>query len=185
MQEAKGFPMLWAKRKRTNIKRTAGALHSGMVMASLEPVLYERGLAIDTFEGRAAMVTAHASLLIPRLKVMENREGDRLAEAVNSLILDGFDASFREKGVGDSSIARKMRKLAEVHYGLGKSLAEAYSIENGARHAAVEACVLRNAICMPDKQTELADYMLAQRQWLAEQPDEAFVSGALIWPHPA
>lgn len=173
--------MLWARRKRTNIKRTAGALHSGMVMASLEPALYERGLAIDTFEGRAAMVTAHASLLIPRLKAMEARDGDRLAEAVNALILDGFDASFREKGVGDSSIARKMRKLAEVHYGLGKSLAEAYAVEDNARADAVAACVRRNAICMPDKEIELADYLLARRQWLADQPDEAFLSGALFW----
>lgn len=175
----RGFPIFAGRQKRANRQQAAASLHGGLVRAALAPKLYRAGMAKDTFEGRATMVTLHTSLLIARLRAARSPEGDQMAEAVNTLVLDGFDASYRETGVGDASIARKMRKLAEAHYGLGKALAQAFAQPEGEQLGAVRACLERNAVCRQDQTESLARYLSGLRQQLHGMEDKALLSGKL------
>lgn len=165
-------------------KQRARLLYSVLLKAALDPRLYQSGTGTDTFEGRAAMVTVHASLLVHRLASLQDGRANRLAKSVNALILDGFDAAFRERGVGDSTIARKVRNLAEQHSGLGRSLLSALdSAEPGAADE-IEAVLKRNAVSEAGKERRLADYILASREGLAALPDAVVLSAGFDWPGP-
>ena len=63
-----GFRNLWSGWGGT-VQASAHMLYTDLAAAALQPVLYEQGAARDTFEGRAAMITAfEAHRLGPRTK---------------------------------------------------------------------------------------------------------------------
>jgi cytochrome b pre-mRNA-processing protein 3 len=178
-----GFRNLWNGRGAT-VRASAHMLYTDLAAAALQPVLYEQGAARDTFEGRAAMITANATLVIRRLRRIDSAHARKIAEHVNSLVLDGFDAAFRELGVGDSSIARKVRKLAELHYGLGKALMEALSVPQSDTRQTVSECVRRNGVSEPDKDSLLAAFLLHNAACFAAAADEDVLAGKLSWQLP-
>ena len=177
-----GFSKFW-NRQGVAARASAQKLYSGLSAAALTAPLYEEGAAIDTFEGRAAMITAHAALVMRRLKSIEGHASRKIAERLNRLVLDGFDAAYREKGVGDSSIARKVRKLAEVHYGLGKSLTGALNAVATDQGESLTNCVTRNGLSEPGKESLLVDYLLHNARQFAQLNDKTVLSGELLWRH--
>ena len=103
---------------------------------------------------------------------------------MNRLALDGFDAAFRELGVGDSSISRKVRKLAELHYGLGKALMEALSVPHSEIHQTVSECAKRNGISEPGREPLLAAFLLHNATCFAAAADDDVLAGKLSWQLP-
>ena len=178
------FPKFWTS-ERKEAKKAAETLYGGVAAAALNPALYERGAGIDTFEGRAAMVTSHATLVLGRLRKANAPVARKIAERLNTIVLDRFDAAYRETGVGDSSIARKVRKLAEVHYGLGKSLTEAVFGSGGDTLGATEKCIQRNGISEHGKERLLALYLLHNAHKLDDSSDDAILAGRFDWSLPA
>ena len=45
-----------------------------------------------------------------------------VSEKLGETLFDRFDYAYREEGVGDASIARKVRKLGERYFGLARAL---------------------------------------------------------------
>ena len=178
-----GFRNLWIGRGGT-VQASAHMLYTDLAAAALQPVLYEQGAARDTFEGRAAMITANATLVIRRLKHIDSARARKIAEHVNRLALDGFDAAFRELGVGDSSISRKVRKLAELHYGLGKAFLEALSVPHSEIHQTVSECAKRNGISEPGREPLLAAFLLHNATCFAAAADDDVLAGKLSWQLP-
>lgn len=91
----------------------------GRVMAqSREPAFYEAVAVPDTVAGRFDMVCLHAFLLTRRLA----REGSPLAAPLSQDFFDAFshglDAALRELGVGDTSIAKRMKRMLAAYYAL-------------------------------------------------------------------
>lgn len=165
-------------------RTAARLLYADLASAALSTPLYEQGAATDTFDGRAAMITAHATVVLRRLRRTNSPLARRIAERLNTLVLDGFDAAYREMGVGDSSIARKVRKLAEVHYGLGKALIEALDAPQSDRFERVSACIERNAVSENGKETLLSAYLLHNAARFDGVSDEEVVAGKLSWNLP-
>ena len=56
-------------------------------------------------------------------------DGRLLADRVYRALFSSFDHALREEGVGDSSIARKMRKMGEEFFGLARAMDEAIESE--------------------------------------------------------
>ena len=98
---------------------------------------------------------------------------------MDELVLDGFDAAYREKGVGDASIARKVRKLAQGHAGLGKALFAALTGAEGSEP--VDAILRRNGVARPDQAGALAESVRALSARLAQQPDSEILQGRFNW----
>jgi len=178
-----GFRKLW-DRQGAQARTSARALYADLATAALKAPLYEQGAARDTFEGRAAMITANATLVMWRLKRIDTPLARKIAERLNGLVLDGFDAAYRELGVGDSSIARKVRKLAEIHYGLGKALKEALNTPQSDRIGAVTDCVKRNAVSQDSKASLLAAYLLHNAGRFEAVEDDDVLAGKLAWTLP-
>ncbi len=178
-----GFRKLW-DRQGAQARTSARALYADLATAALNAPLYKQGAAQDTFEGRAAMITANATLVMRRLKRIDTPLARKIAERLNALVLDGFDAAYRELGVGDSSIARKVRKLAEIHYGLGKALTEALNMPQSDRIGFVTDCVKRNAVSQDGKESLLAAYLLHNAGRFEELEDDDVLAGKLAWTLP-
>lgn len=96
-------------------------LADAVIRAGRRPGFYLAGLAEDTFEGRFGLVALHGALVMRRLKV-HGADGLVLSERLGEALFDRFDYAYREEGVGDSAIARKVRKLGERYFGLARAL---------------------------------------------------------------
>lgn len=146
---------------------------------ALQPVYYLEYGVPDTFEGRSRLVTVMTAIACARIAAIGGQEAGKLAEALNRRILDEFDAAFREKGVGDASIARKVRKLAEGHSGIGRALMQALDVEApDARAAAVGDVIRRNGLCAAGHEDRLGAAILELKGSFDAQPDTEIMAGA-------
>lgn len=170
------------QRGQASLRRAAEVAYKDLMRAALAPHLYEPGWVPDKFDARAGMVTAHSAVMMVRLREVDENKALKLAEEVNQLILDGFDAAHRERGVGDSSIARKVRKMAENHSGAGKALVAALGAEDGVTDA-VAAVLERNGYTTPEGARPVAEKMLACLTQFREQPDADILDGRFEWTH--
>jgi cytochrome b pre-mRNA-processing protein 3 len=92
------------------------ALYAAAVQQARATPLYADYGVPDTVEGRFEMVVIHVYLVLRCLKdyAPETRKtGQKLFDAM----FQNMDDSLRELGVGDLSVGKKIRKMAENFYG--------------------------------------------------------------------
>ncbi|MBU2143158.1 MAG: hypothetical protein KKB75_04225 [Alphaproteobacteria bacterium] len=176
-----GISIGWLTRRRGR-KAAVGTAYTGLMTTALAPDFYLAGDVPDTFEARAGMVMVHATVALRRIRNIPGREAARMAGALNTRVLDGFDAAYREQGVGDSSIARKVRKLAEAYYGLGLALTAALDETAGeARESDVKVVLERNGVTENGRAAELAAWLCTLADGLEVQQDAEILAGTLDW----
>lgn len=109
-----GFLRIFSKRHRAARKSGDRILQAVIAQARL-PVFYERGGVADTITGRFDLLAVHAFLAMRAA-----RQDNSLAD-INQAFLDGLfaviDSSYREAGISDPGIPRKMKQAAEAFYG--------------------------------------------------------------------
>ncbi len=158
----------WLARRKAR-KAATEAAYAGLMQVALAPKLYEEGWVPDTFDGRFHMTSLHGGLAIGRLVGCGDTEAAKLADRLNSAIFAGFDHALRERGAGDSSIARKTRKLGERYYGLIDAMMQALAHDNQLEKTRALADMLeRNAVCERAHSGDLARYFLAIHAHLGE-----------------
>lgn len=157
--------------------RIAGqALYAAAAAQARQAGFYTALRTPDTREGRFELYTLHVVLLVERLK----GQGEAAAETSQALFdayLRGLDDAFRELGVGDLSVGKKMKKLGEAFYGRLRAYEEARD------PAAVEALLARTVGEGADA-TGLARYVAAARDHLAGETLERLLAGSVTWPSP-
>lgn len=92
------------------------ALYRALVAQARLPGLYIHAGVPDTLEGRFEMVMLHAFLVLRRLKAT-GETGRGLAQRIFDIMFDDMDQSLREIGVGDLSVGKKIKKMAQAFYG--------------------------------------------------------------------
>lgn len=154
-------------------------LYEAIVAAARHETPYAEWGVADSVDGRFDMITLYLFLTLDRLK------GG--AEAFRQRLIDAFfadmDRSLREMGVGDISVGKKVRKMAEVFY--GRVAAYSKALETG--RADLKAAIARNVF--PDGAPEasagkLAGHALLIRAELAGQPTAGLLAGAIAFPEP-
>jgi cytochrome b pre-mRNA-processing protein 3 len=156
-------------------------LHAEIVAAARQPALYtEYGIA-DTFEGRFEAVTLHASLVLRQLNAMDPPAPD-LAQDLADAMFVHFDRTLREMGVGDSSVPKRMKALAEAF--LGRGVAYDQALRAG-EASALAAALTRNVYADKADGARLARFVESSRAALAEAPFAAFAQGPVPFPEPA
>ncbi|WP_395665607.1 ubiquinol-cytochrome C chaperone family protein [Methylocella sp.] len=163
---------------RASSRRTVDRLHGAIVEAARAPALFLDYGAPDTLEGRFEMLTLHAALALRRLNAMA-APGPELAQDLVDAVFAHFDATLREMGVGDPSVPKRMKTLAEAF--LGRSLAYETALGDGAR---LEAALKRNVYAGAGDAARLARYAQAARAALDVAPVEAFFEGRPPFPDP-
>lgn len=163
-------------------RRSAEAAYKGLMTAALSPRLYLDFGVPDTFDARTGCVTLASALVFDRLARENTPEAKKLVDEVNRRVLDGFDAAFREQGVGDASIARKVRKLAESHSGLGRALMVALATPDlQQRTDTVSQVLARNGLVDSPSSPKLARAAIEVQETFAAQPHAEVMSGQFDW----
>lgn len=147
--------------------------------AARRPAFYARWGVADTLDGRFDMIALHSYLVLDRLKGVEPRFRQEL---VDEFFRD-MDYSLRELGVGDLSVGKKVRKMAEVFYGR----VAAYDAALAGEADALAAALGRNVF--PDEPgaagaAPLAAYVRDQRRHLAAQDAKAIAGGQVSFREP-
>jgi cytochrome b pre-mRNA-processing protein 3 len=147
-------------------ERAGFALYTAAVAAAREPVYFERLGVADTLDGRFDLVGLFAALVIRRLRGLP-APGPALAQAVFDAMFADMDFNLRELGVGDMSIAKRMKAMWEAFHGR----ALAYDVPLAAGDAAGLAAALARNVwrgAPPEGAAEaLAAAALAQDMHLA------------------
>ena len=97
-------------------RATAATLYTALVEQARQPVFYARWGVPDSRDGRLELVTLHAILLMRRLRE-EGTPGRELAQAVLDRMFQDLDRHLREWGVGDPSVGKRMKELAQSFLG--------------------------------------------------------------------
>lgn len=161
--------------------KAAGAkLYASAVSQARSAPLYLRMGVRDSLEGRFELFTLHVVLLLERLKG-EGEPAAELSQAVFDAYVRGLDDAFREIGVSDTAVGKKMKKLAGAFYGRLKSFDEA--VAGLPDRAVLTEMLARTAL---EERGEgdvaaLSDYVIKAREELAAQPLDSLLQGEARW----
>ena len=164
-------------------QKVGDALYTAVSVQARQPAFYTALGVEDRIDARFELYTLHALLLILRLRDEDQdgpSSGVAAAQSLFDVYVSALDNLLRELGVGDISMARKMRTLGEALYGrmtAYEAPVRAGDAETLALHLA------RNVYASEDtaKAESLARYAITARAMLAAQPF-ADVLTAPNWP---
>lgn len=160
------------------------ALYSAIVAQARLPYFYAELRVPDTVEARFDMIVLHAVLVFRRLRG-EGDTASAFGQQVFDLFFTDMDGSLREMGVGDLSVPKKVKKMAEAFY--GRAAAYSTALDNG-DHDALSGALGR--ILFPDtpepiSADKIALYMEQSAAALARQPVADLLAGRVTWIDPA
>jgi len=159
-------------------------LYAALVAQARRPAFYTAYGVADTVTGRFELYCLHVILLLRRLKG-QGPQAEETAQALFDIFISGLDHALREIGVGDLSVARRMRELGQAFYGRAK----AYDANlDGEGEDTLEALIGRTVFegAADEGRSEiLAGYARGADAALAAQPLAALLAGDVAWPEPA
>jgi len=133
----------------------------------------------DTFEGRFELLALHAGLVLRRLNKAE-APGPAVAQNLVDGVFANLEADLREAGVGDVTVPKRMKKLAEAF--LGRSAAYDAALRGeGSLTAAVSRNVYAGRL---DATRAHAARMTRYVEVTAERLDAAPLADCLAGPLP-
>jgi cytochrome b pre-mRNA-processing protein 3 len=158
-------------------KLAARSLLRAVMAEARAPELYLEGGVADTIDGRFDLVVLHLYFLLRRLKQAGAR-GRAMSQLVFDAAFANFDEALREMGVGDLSVGKKIRRMAEAFYGRLDAYERAVAQgTRGAFEAALVRNVFRGAPPEPAKLASLAQAVDRSRRRIEAVPLDALLSG--------
>jgi cytochrome b pre-mRNA-processing protein 3 len=162
--------------RRSRVGTDAQRLLEAVQAASRRPALFGPGKAPDTLDGRFEVMALHAGLALLRLRA--EPEAAPLAQAFTDALFRHFDAGLREYGVGDTSVSKRMHKLAGDFYGRLEAYGRAITDQDA---LALAAALVRNVGVPEDFAGRLAPHVLYVAAQQAEAPFVALFESS-AWP---
>ncbi|WP_290758394.1 ubiquinol-cytochrome C chaperone family protein [Henriciella sp.] len=169
---------LFTSRKTRAQASAAERLHVSIRNAARNPALYGGASLPDTLDGRTAALALFSGLVTTRLAAT-GAEGRQISTRLTNRIFDEIDAGLRETGVGDASIARKVRAIGERFVGLGIAVNEAFIGDTP--ETSLIALLERNGLATGEGASHVAGALIRAHQQLNAQPDEDLISGHTAW----
>ena len=146
-------------RKETELEKTANKLYEAIVAQARQPEFYRDHHVSDSINGRFEMIVLHAYMLFRRLR-KEDAQTRALGQATFDRFFRDMDDQLRQIGVGDLSVPKKIKKMAQAFYGR----VEAYDTARDESKESLVMALSRNIF--PDDPAPcpgaamLADYVL-------------------------
>ena len=154
----------------------AQRLYGAIVASARQEKFYAEMDVPDTLDGRFDMIVLHVFLVIDRLRGTLNP----MSQSLTDVFFSDLDRSLREMGVGDLSVAKKIRPMAEAFAGRLKAYTAA--IEQGDQ-TMVETLQRNVYAGAPNpKAKTLATWLKDAKATLAANPTETILNGALHLP---
>ena len=159
------------------------AAYRAIVTQSRQPVFYAEWGVPDTVTGRFDMISLHLALLFRRLRA-EGPAAREFSQAVFDLFFRDMDRSLREMGAGDLGIAKRVRSMGNLFFGLLSAIDLALDVP--ADEQLVD--VLDRNVFSGSEQPQtaaLAAYLRRCARDLAALPAADLVRGAVFVPEAA
>lgn len=174
--------MFWFKKRDSGRRKTIDRLYGAIVAQAREPVFYSDLGVPDTVEGRFDLLVLHLHLVSERLTGL-GEEGTKIGQELLDRFFEDMDASLREIGIGDLSVPKKMRTLAEAY--LGRSAQYKPAIAS-ADETALSGAIARNILGSDDvgNAKALAAYAMRTADVLSGQSLEGFLEGNVAFATP-
>ena len=172
---------------RTDPAEEAGqALYDAAVNQARSTPLYLDLAVPDTLEGRFEMIALHVYLILRRLKG-DDPASKKVSQKLFDILFQNMDDSLREMGVGDLSVGRKIRTLAENFFGRVAAYEEAMRLDAAADENGNDA--LSKALGRNVYEDEaalsagaLANYVRNAADFVDEQPPRRIAQGIIQFP---
>jgi len=167
---------------RSTLKTTARQLYGGVVAQARDARFYRDLDVADTAEGRYELVALHLVLVLERLGKPDVGNENLRRELVETFITD-MDDSLREMGVGDTSVAKKVKKAAGGVYTRAGAYREALSQPgDAALEAALSGYVYLGQ--SPRRAPLMAQYVRAAVAKLEQALPADLAAGHVVFPDP-
>jgi cytochrome b pre-mRNA-processing protein 3 len=115
-------------------------LYGAIVAAARQEKFHADWSVPDTLDGRFDMLVLHMVLVLDRLHAL-GKPAETLAQALTDRFFADMDAALREVGVGDLTVGKKVRKMAEAFYGRAAAYRKALAAGD---EAALTQAIARN-----------------------------------------
>ncbi len=169
--------------KRKASRKSVRAVYGAIVAAARHPRFYAEWGVPDTVDGRYDMIVLHTVLVLDRLGA-DGEATAAFAQGLTDEVFADMDRSLREMGVGDISVGKKVRRMAEVFYGRARAYTPA--LHAGDAEGLGQA-LYRNVYAGTGAEAGaalLAVYALGLRRHLHERPTGPILSGQIDFPDP-
>lgn len=126
------LPIALLKRKRINVFRlfrrspnrdVIDRLHGEVMALARQPAFFAEYGVADTVEGRFEVLALVGALVVRRIEAMPD-PGRDLAQDLTDSFFTHFDVALREIGVGDLTVPKKIKKMAQGWLGRGVAYRE-------------------------------------------------------------
>jgi cytochrome b pre-mRNA-processing protein 3 len=102
--------------RKKSVKLAARRIYDQLSLAARDPKLYGLGKVADTPDGRFELLALHSAVVFTRLS-KRGEAAEETSQEVFDILFSAMDHALRELGVGDISVGKRIRKLAESFYG--------------------------------------------------------------------
>ncbi len=153
-------------------------LHGEIMAQARNPVLFTDYGVSDTPEGRFEMVALHVLMAVRRLNALPS-PGPDLAQDLTDAMFQHFEIAFREMGVSDTTVPKRMKKFASSWLGRARAYGGALDAGDGeALSQALSRNVYGEDKIIPQA-SRLARYIEAVGAFWSSVPVDVFLSGPL------
>jgi cytochrome b pre-mRNA-processing protein 3 len=159
------------------------AIYAAIVAQARQPAFYADLGVPDTLEGRYDMLMLHAFLYMHRLKDETDPVKD-VAQEVFDFMFSDMDRSLREIGVGDLTVPKKIKKMAQAFYGRAAAYDAALEKKGPDLAAAVQRNVFGGDASAKAGAAAIADYMRQAVKALAAQNADILTQAGPAFPVP-
>jgi cytochrome b pre-mRNA-processing protein 3 len=178
----------WKRRPKSQVQ--IERLYHQLTNYAFSHDLFEKYRLFDTVEGRFETLVLFAALTIERLNA-EPSEGEQLSQTFVDHVFKELDRALREMGVGDTTVPKRMKKMAGSFAGRMKAYLEALENNrsgNDDRGDPLAEALWRNAYMGHEDRIEdskkLAEYVRSVRVALFKIPNGAILEQGLDFPEP-
>lgn len=171
-------------RRNKKIKDAAYALFTEIVAQARRPHFYSDWCVADTLDGRFDVIILHVSLVVNRLEQdKDNKQMALLIRYLQEVLFENMDMSLREMGVGDMSIGKKVKVMADAYNGRLTAYNKAIRSDDVKRN--FKSALIRNIYREQPPENEILDklisYVMAQVKCLKMQTVDDFILAKIFF----
>ena len=161
----------------TRQTQPAESLYRAIVAQARHVPFYAEWQVPDTVDGRFDMITLLMFAVLHRLK---DEPDKKLSQDLIDVFFTDMDMSLREMGVGDLTVGKKVRKIAESFYGR----VDAYRKTLGTGGETLAEAVARNVFAGtdPTHAPALASWLNGTLTHLEQQDASDLAAGRITFP---
>lgn len=170
--------------RRKPAREAAALAYRRVAEQARQPAFFTDYGVPDTLDGRFELICLHAFFYLHRLK-SEGAAADRLGQEFFDAIFVDFDRALREIGVGDLSVGRQIKRMAQAFYGRVWAYQEGIASEDRVLAAALARNLFGTATADAPPLAAMTAYVRGAAAALRAQPTAELLAGRVRFEPPA